>query len=68
MLYFVRSNILEDSVVEIAKFINCTAVLNGKSVTEYLNARFDVAYFSLYSLKIITCISQAKIFIIHTPF
>ena len=31
---------MEDSVVEIAKFINCTGVLNGKSVREYLNTRF----------------------------
>ena len=31
-----------DSVVEIAKFINCTGVLNGKSVREYLNTRFVI--------------------------
>ena len=40
MLYFVTHNILEDSVVEIAKFINCTGVLYGKSVREYLNTRY----------------------------
>ena len=33
---------MEDSVVEIAKFINCTGVLNGKSVREYLNTRFVI--------------------------
>lgn len=42
MLYFIAHNILEDSVVEVAKFINCSGVLNGKSVREYLNTRRDV--------------------------
>ena len=40
MLYFITHNILEDSVVEVAKFINCSGVLNGKSVREYLNTRY----------------------------
>ncbi|XP_078355947.1 F-box only protein 8-like, partial [Oculina patagonica] len=36
-IYLVRHNVLEDSVVEIAKFINCTGALYGKSVREYLD-------------------------------
>ena len=39
IIYLVRHNVLEDSVVEIAKFINCTGALYGKSVREYLNTR-----------------------------
>ncbi|KAJ7327752.1 F-box only protein 8 [Desmophyllum pertusum] len=42
MIYLVRHNVLEDSIVEIAKFINCTGALYGKSVREYLNTRRDV--------------------------
>ena len=37
--YLVRHNVLEDSVVEIAKFINCAGALYGKSVREYLDTR-----------------------------
>lgn len=42
IIYLVRHNVLEDTVLEIAKFINCTGALNGKSVREYLSARRDV--------------------------
>ncbi|KAL9973491.1 hypothetical protein ACROYT_G019959 [Oculina patagonica] len=42
IIYLVRHNVLEDSVVEIAKFINCTGALYGKSVREYLDMRRDV--------------------------
>ena len=40
--YLVRHNVLEDSAIEIAKFINCTGALYGKSVSEYLNIRLEV--------------------------
>ena len=39
MIYFVKHSLLEDSVEEIAKFINCTRALYGPSVREYLDAR-----------------------------
>lgn len=42
MRYFVTHNLLEDSVDDIAKFINCSGVLYGPSVREYLNSRRDV--------------------------
>lgn len=49
MIYLIRNNIMEDSVIEIAKFINCTGVLNGKSVREYLNTRFVIL--SIYQVN-----------------
>lgn len=49
---------MEDSVVEIAKFINCTGVLNGKSVREYLNTRFVILLIYQVNSRPFLCISE----------